>query len=218
MALAIFDLDNTLIDGDSDHAWGEFLVEIGAVDPQLYKKMNDKFYQDYKDGCLNIYEYLDFSLEPLTRFEEAQLLEWRAQFVETKIKPIIPNAAKAKVQEHKNKGDQLLIITATNRFVTEPIAELFGIEELLAIELERKESRYTGKPTGTLSFQEGKITRLKAWLEEKNIDMSGAWFYSDSHNDLPLLDLVDFPVAVSPDPTLEEQAKLKGWQTITLRD
>ena len=218
MALAIFDLDNTLIDGDSDHAWGEYLVEIGAVDPQLYKKMNDKFYQDYKDGCLNIFEYLDFSLEPLTRFEEAQLLDWRAEFIETKIKPIIPQAAIEKVQEHRNKGDQLLIITATNRFVTEPIAKLFGIDELLAIELERENSRYTGKPTGTLSFQEGKITRLNTWLAEKNLDMAGAWFYSDSHNDLPLLDLVDFPVAVSPDPTLEEQASLKGWQTITLRD
>ena len=218
MTLAIFDLDNTLIGGDSDHAWGEFLVEQGVVDANVYREANDRFYEDYKAGALNIFEYLEFALAPLAEHDPEALHQWREQFVREKIQPLMLPKAAALVAEHRSKGDTLLIITATNRFVTEPIAEALDIPHLIATEPEHIDGRYTGKVAGTPSFQEGKIHRLQDWLQEHQIDMQGSYFYSDSHNDLPLLEQVSFPVAVDPDDTLRATSEQRGWPIITLRD
>jgi len=218
VALAIFDLDNTLIAGDSDHAWGEYLVEKGIVDSEHHQAQNDKFYADYLEGNLDIYEYLDFSLAPLAKHDKAQLETWRTDFFESKIRPLILAKGRALIEKHRNQGDIPLIITATNRFVTQPIANELGIEHLIAIELEETESGYTGKPTGTPSYKDGKITRLKEWLIKQDTDMSDAYFYSDSHNDLPLLKLVDYPVAVDPDDILREHSETHDWPILSLRD
>ncbi|MCP5162612.1 MAG: HAD family hydrolase [Hahellaceae bacterium] len=217
MTLAIFDLDNTLIAGDSDHAWGEFLVEQGIVDQQVYKKANDQFYQDYLDGKLDMMRYLEFSLAPLAAHTTEQLLTWRANFVETKIRPLLLTQALELLQTHRQQGDYLLIITATNRFVTEPIAELLGVDALIATDPEIINGQYTGKIVGTPSFQHGKVTRLEQWLNENRQSLSDSWFYSDSHNDLPLLQQVDRPVAVDPDQTLFKYASEQGWPIISLR-
>ncbi len=218
MALAIFDLDNTLIGGDSDHAWGEFLVEQGVVDATLYRQANDRFYEDYQAGALDILQYLEFALAPLAAHEPRTLHQWREQFIREKIQPLMLPKAEALISEHRGKGDTLLIITATNRFVTEPIAEALDIPNLIATEPEHIDGRYTGKVAGTPSFQEGKIHRLEDWLREQNTDMEGSYFYSDSHNDLPLLEQVSFPVAVDPDDTLRATSEQRGWPIITLRD
>ena len=217
MALAIFDLDNTLIAGDSDHAWGEYLVEIDVVDHAVYKQANDKFYQDYKDGCLDIHEYLEFALAPLAKHSIAQLHEWREQFLNEKIRPILLPQATALIDEHKQKGDTLLIITATNRFVTERIAETLGISNLIATEPEIIDQGYTGKVQGTPSFKEGKITRLKEWLVENPHDLKGSFFYSDSHNDIPLMELVENPIAIDPDDSLKQHAQNNNWPVRSLR-
>ncbi len=217
LALAIFDLDNTLLAGDSDHAWGQFLVEIGAVDPFKFKQVNDRFLEDYQHGRLDIAEYLRFALQPLAQTPLAQLHKWRADFFNSHIKPIILSRGQDLVNEHKNKGDDLLIITATNQFVTEPIAHYLGIDELIATLPEMIDGQYTGNFSGTPSFQEGKITRLNDWLKDKNLSLDGASFYSDSHNDLPLLRKVDIPVAVDPDPILRKEAEKNGWRILSLR-
>ena len=185
MALAIFDLDNTLLNGDSDHAWGEYLVEKGIVDAGVYKQANDQFLNDYQTGRLNILEYLEFALKPLSTNDIKLLNTWRKDFLEQKIKPIMLPKAFELLEKHKKQGDFLLIITATNRFVTELIASEFGVDDLIATEPEMENSRYTGKVYGTPSFQEGKITRLNEWLAGKEYTLDGAYFYSDSHNDLP---------------------------------
>ncbi|WP_028299722.1 HAD family hydrolase [Oceanospirillum beijerinckii] len=217
MSLAIFDLDNTLIAGDSDHAWGEFLVEQGIVDAQVYKDANDRFYQDYLAGTLDIMEYLAFSLAPLAEHEPQQLQRWHQQFMQEKIEPILLNKAFEKLAWHKEQGHFILIITATNRFVTEPIAERLGVHELIAIEPEVIDGRYTGQVAGIPSFKEGKVTRLNKWLEDKDYDLADTWFYSDSHNDLPLLKLVGKPIAVDPDQQLKETAEQSGWPVISFR-
>jgi HAD superfamily hydrolase (TIGR01490 family) len=217
VALAIFDLDNTLLAGDSDHAWGQFLVDEGIVDTGQFKRANDRFYQDYLDGSLDIQKYLEFSLEPLTRHSMEELVILRHRFVETRIKPIMLPAAIALLAQHRNRGDYLMIITATNRFVTEPIARLFGVDHLIATDPELLNNRYTGRISGVPSFQAGKVTRLNHWLEHSSESLEGAFFYSDSHNDLPLLELVDTPVAVDPDKTLEAFAKERGWKILSLR-
>lgn len=217
MGLAIFDLDNTLIAGDSDHAWGEFLTEHGIVDARVYKEANDRFYQDYVDGTLDIMEYLAFSLSPLAKHEPEQLDRWHQQFMQEKIEPILLEKAFEKLKWHKDQGDFVLIITATNRFVTEPIARRLDVDDLIAIEPEVIDGRYTGKVSGVPSFQEGKVTRLNDWLQGKDYDLSQTWFYSDSHNDLPLLRLVGKPVAVDPDTALEEEARTKDWPVISFR-
>ncbi|KZY79167.1 phosphoserine phosphatase, partial [Oleiphilus sp. HI0071] len=191
MALAIFDLDNTLIAGDSDHLWGEFLVEKNIVDAELFKQKNDEFYQDYVDGKLDIYKYIEFSLSPLAENDIATLDALHEEFMAAIIRPIMLAKAKQLIEEHRKKGDTLLVITATNRFVTEPIVNEFGIDNLLAIEVEQVNGRYTGKSAGVPSFKEGKVTRLQDWLKETGHDLHGAYFYSDSHNDIPLLELVD---------------------------
>lgn len=217
MNLAIFDLDNTLIAGDSDHAWGEFLTEKGIVDAQVYKDANDRFYQQYQDGTMDIMEYLNFSLKPLAENEPEQLHAWHRQFMQEKIEPILLDKAFAKLDWHREQGDYILIITATNRFITEPIAERLGVDELIAIEPEMIDGRYTGKVAGIPSFKEGKVTRLNNWLSNKHFDLADTWFYSDSHNDLPLLRLVGKPVAIDPDEALEKEAQEKGWPVESFR-
>jgi HAD superfamily hydrolase (TIGR01490 family) len=218
VALAIFDLDNTLIAGDSDHLWGEFLVEKNIVDAELFKQKNDEFYQDYVDGKLDIYKYIEFSLSPLAENDIATLDALHEEFMAAIIRPIMLAKAKQLIEEHRKKGDTLLVITATNRFVTEPIVNEFGIDNLLAIEVEQVNGRYTGKSAGVPSFKEGKVTRLQDWLKETGHDLHGAYFYSDSHNDIPLLELVDTPMVVDGDEQLLDHAKQKNWKCISLRD
>lgn len=217
MALAIFDLDNTLIAGDSDHAWGEYLVEKGVVDATLYKQANDRFLQDYQNGLLDINAYLEFALKPLSIHPIEQLHDWRQDFFETKIRPIMLPKAFDLLQQHRDQGDYLLIITATNRFVTEPIALAFEVDDLIATEPEKINNRYTGRVAGTPSFKEGKITRLQEWLTNNQQQMQGAFFYSDSHNDIPLLEQVEFPVGVDPDEILRLTCKQNNWPIQSLR-
>ena len=217
MNLAIFDLDNTLIGGDSDHAWGEFLCEKGIVDKQEYSRANDYFYEQYKSGTLDIIEYLDFALRPLTQYSQAQLDELHQQFMAEKIAPIMLPKAKELLANHKANGDYLLIITATNSFITAPIAEALGVDAILATDPEMIDGKYTGKVAGTPCFQDGKVTRLNTWLEDNDFSLTGSYFYSDSHNDLPLLKKVDNPVAVNPDETLEAYAADQLWPVLDLR-
>jgi HAD superfamily hydrolase (TIGR01490 family) len=218
LALAIFDLDNTLIAGDSDHLWGEFLVEKALVDADYFKARNDAFYQDYVNGTLDMTAYLDFSLAPLAEHGKDKLNILHEEFMAGYIQPIMLNKARMLLNQHRAKDDTLLIITATNRFVTAPIAKALGVDHLLAIELEEKDGRYTGEVSGVPSYREGKITRLNAWLKNQDCSMEGAYFYSDSHNDLPLLETVAQPIAVDPDEKLADIAKRRGWQIISLRD
>ncbi len=217
MSLAIFDLDNTLLGGDSDHAWGEFLVEKEIVDPAHYQQANDHFYQCYQAGNLDILEYLAFALKPLAEHSKAQLDDWHQQFMLEKVAAMRLDKADALLEKHRLAGDTLLIITATNIFITGPIAAALGVDEILATEPEFDGERYTGKVSGTPCFQEGKVIRLKRWLEQHQRDLEGSFFYSDSHNDLPLLELVDKPVAVDPDEQLREIAEQRDWPVISLR-
>lgn len=218
MGLAIFDLDNTLLADDSDYLWGQFLVDSGIVDATYYKQENERFYQEYKQGKLDIYEFLNFSLKPLADNSLNDLYRWRELFIATVIHPILLPAAQELVNQHKRRGDTLLVITATNSFVTEPIINLYGIENFLATTPELIDNQYTGKVAGTPCFQEGKVTRLHLWLNETGHTLEKSWFYSDSHNDLPLLKLVDHPVAVNPDNALAQYAEDSDWPIISLRD
>ncbi len=217
MSLAIFDLDNTLIADDSDYLWGQFLVDQGIVDKDLYEQANNKFYEDYKQGSLDIVEFLRFSLRPLANNEPEQLYQWRAQFVAEIITPILLQPAQQLVDKHRKRGDTLVIITATNRFVTEPIAKLYGIEHLLATTPEMLDGRYTGRFTCAPCYREGKVQLLTEWLKSSQETLENSWFYSDSHNDLPLLNLVTHPVAVDPDEKLRQVASASGWSIISLR-
>ncbi len=217
MSLAIFDLDNTLLGGDSDYLWGQFLVEQGLVDGEYYERENQRFYDRYQAGTLDIHEFLAFMLRPLAENPLTELLNRRARFIEAKIRPILLPRAAELVARHRNAGDTLLIVTATNRFVTEPIAELLNVPHLLATEPEFAEGRYTGHPCGIPCFQHGKVKRLDEWLDATGHDLTDSWFYSDSHNDLPLLDRVVHPVAVDPDAVLAEHARRRGWPIISLR-
>ena len=217
MSLAIFDLDNTLLAGDSDHLWGEFLAEQGIVNAQWYRSENERFYEAYKAGTLNIYEFLAFSLKPLADNDLRQLMNWHRLYMQQKIEPIILPKALAQIAQHREQGDHLMIITATNQFVTQPIAAKLGIETLLATQPEFENNRYTGKVTGIPCFQEGKVHRLQAWLQQSGHDLNGSWFYSDSHNDIPLLRTVCNPVAVDPDPLLARHAQIHGWAIMSFR-
>ncbi|KTG29054.1 phosphoserine phosphatase [Idiomarina sp. WRN-38] len=218
MSLAIFDLDNTLLSIDSDHAWGEFLVEQGAVDPVAYREANERFLADYNAGTLDMAAFLEMALKPLAENTPEQLAAWHQQFMASKIEPHILPKAEELLARHRTKGDTLLIITATNRFITGPIAERLGVDNLIAVEPEMVNGRYTGRVDGVPSYREGKVIRLQAWLEAQDITMDGAWFYSDSHNDLPLLEKVDHPVAVDPDDTLRKVAEERNWRIMSLRD
>lgn len=218
MSLAIFDLDNTLLSIDSDHAWGEFLLEQGAVDPVAYREANERFMADYNAGTLDMAAFLEMALKPLADNSPEQLTAWHQQFMASKIEPHILPKAEELLARHRTKGDTLLIITATNRFITAPIAERLGIDHLIAVNPEVHAGRYTGRVSGIPSYREGKVTRLNQWLEQQDISMDGAWFYSDSHNDLPLLEKVDHPVAVDPDDTLRKVAEERQWRIMSLRD
>ncbi len=217
MSLAIFDLDNTLIAGDSDYLWGQYLSEIGAVDGEQYRREHDRFYQEYLEGVLDIHAFLRFQLEPLAKNNVNTLHRWRRRFLEEKIQPILLPKAVELLDRHKRAGDTLLIITATNRFITEPIAGVLGVEHLIATEPEFKEGGYTGEVAGLPSYAAGKVDRLQTWLEEHDQDLQGSWFYSDSHNDLPLLEIVTHPVAVDPDPILQQKSLDRDWPVISLR-
>lgn len=216
MSLAIFDLDNTLIGGDSDYLWSQFLTENGIVDEQ-HQRENQRFYDEYVAGTLNIYEFLTFQLAPLAAHDIDTLLTWRARFLEEKIAPIMLPSATKLIEKHKNSGDTLLIITATNSFVTAPIASNLGIEHLIATEPEMDHGQYTGNVAGTPSFKEGKVERLNCWLKATGHNLDSSWFYSDSHNDLPLLERVTHPVAVDPDEILAKEATAREWPIISLR-
>jgi HAD superfamily hydrolase (TIGR01490 family) len=217
VALAIFDLDNTLLAGDSDYLWGVFLAERGLVDGAEYERENERFYREYRAGSLDIYEFLRFSLRPLRENSTSDLLRWRAEFMHTKIDPIVLPAARALVERHRTVGDTLLIVTATNAFITAPIAERLGVAHLIATVPEQIDGRFTGEVAGTPAFQEGKVIRLNAWLQDRGEDLAGSSFYSDSHNDVPLLERVEHPVAVDPDEALRRHATERGWPVISLR-
>lgn len=217
MKIAIFDLDNTLLAGDSDYLWGEFLVEQGLVDGDEYRRENDRFYQEYKAGTLDIYEFLAFSLKPLSEHDTDELKRLHRQFMAEKIQPIMLPAAVDLIEKHKQANATPLIITATNRFVTEPIAKAFGVDTIIATEPEFLNNRYTGKVAGIPCFQHGKVERLNQWLRETGLSLTESWFYSDSHNDIPLLSLVSHPIAVDPDLSLIRHAEQHGWSIISLR-
>jgi HAD superfamily hydrolase (TIGR01490 family) len=216
--LALFDLDNTLLDGDSDHQWAQFLIEEGVLHAGDYHAKNEWFYERYKDGTLDIHEFLDFQLAPIARRPRAELDAWHAQFMQRKIRPIILPRAGELIARHA--GDLTAIVTATNRFITAPIAAELGVGHLLATDIEEADGTFTGKPRGTPTFREGKIRRVDEWLAGRGERLSDyeSWFYSDSLNDLPLLERVDHPVAVDPDATLRQTAQERGWEVISLRD
>lgn len=218
MALAIFDLDNTLLGGDSDFLWGRYLCENNIVDPEAYRLANEHYYQQYQDGNLDIYEFLNFVFTPLAKYDLEQLQSWRAEYLKQKIEPIILPAAKELIAQHRDAGDTLMIITATNSFITSPIAEMLEIEHLIATEPEFIEGRFTGNVAGIPSFHQGKVERLNNWLSEHQMSLAGSVFYSDSHNDIPLLELVDTAVAVDPDPKLHAVAHQRGWKILSLRE
>ncbi|HZM47741.1 MAG TPA: HAD family hydrolase [Burkholderiales bacterium] len=217
--LALFDLDNTLLAGDSDFEWAQFLIEQGVLDREVYEARNQAFYEQYKAGMLDIREFLDFQLKPLSRHPRTVLDAWHREFMSRKILPIMRPAARALVARHA--GDLRVLISATNTFVTGPIAAAFGIPELIATEPEERGGEFTGAVSGTPCFREGKVERLETWLAARGrtlASFSESWFYSDSLNDLPLLSRVTHPVAVDPDETLRAHAERLGWPVISLGD
>jgi len=220
MNLALFDLDNTLLAGDSDFQWAQFLIEQRVLDREVYEARNVEFYEQYKAGTLDIHEFLDFQLKPLSRHPRSQLDAWHSDFMQNRILPIITPAARKLVEEHTLAGDLCVIITATNSFVTAPIARALKVANLIATEPEQKGGEFTGRVSGLPCFREGKIARLESWLDEHNLTWLSfleSWFYSDSLNDLPLLKKVTHPVAVDPDATLKAHAERNGWPIISLR-
>jgi HAD superfamily hydrolase (TIGR01490 family) len=220
MRLALFDLDNTLLAGDSDYEWGQFLVDRGVLDRESYEAQNRAYYDQYVAGTLDIHEFLGFALRPLAAHEPADLERWHAEFMAARIRPMIGAPARALVKKHLDAGDLCAIITATNSFVSRPIANEFGVEHLIATEPERKNGRFTGKVAGIPCFREGKVQRLDEWLAGRGrrlADFAESTLYSDSHNDLPLLERVKRPVAVDPDAQLGAEARRRGWSVISLR-
>jgi HAD superfamily hydrolase (TIGR01490 family) len=220
MNLILFDLDNTLIAGDSDFEWAQFLISKGVLDREVHEARNLEFYEQYKAGTLDIQAFLDFQLAPLARHPREELDAWHAEFMANHIRPLIGAAARSLVQRHLDDGSLVAIVTATNSFVTGPIAREFGIAHLIATIPAQENGRFTGKPRGTPSFKTGKIERVESWLEAMGLWWSSfeqSWFYSDSLNDLPLLAKVSHPVAVDPDDTLRAHAAAQGWPMISLR-
>ncbi|MFB3116719.1 MAG: HAD family hydrolase [Gammaproteobacteria bacterium] len=217
MDLAIFDLDNTLLAGDSDYLWGQFLGENGYVDAEAHQKENDRYYDDYLKGDLDIYAFLEFQFRPLADNDMKTILSWRERFLDEKIRPVMLPKALKLVEDHRNMGHKLMIITATNSFITAPIVQLFNIDDLIAAEPEMTNGEFTGKLSGTPSFAEGKVTRYEQWLQENNYQPGTSWFYSDSHNDIPLLNMVTHPIAVDPDDLLKIEAEKRDWPIMSLR-
>ena len=218
MRLALFDLDNTLLAGDSDFEWAQFLIAKGVLDREVYEARNQAFYDQYKAGTLDIHEFLDFQLKPLSRHPRSQLDAWHAEFLRERIAPMVAKGTPALLARHRD--DVRVIVTATNRFVTAPIAALLGIEHLIATEPEEVGGEFTGRVAGTPSFRDGKVSRLDEWLAGRGAAWAGveeSWFYSDSLNDLPLLARVRHPVAVDPDATLKAHAEAHGWPVLSLR-
>jgi HAD superfamily hydrolase (TIGR01490 family) len=218
--LALFDLDNTLLAGDSDYAWAQFLIGRGVLDAAQYEARNDEFFRRYQAGTLDILEFLDFQLAPLARRPRAELDAWHRDFMRERIVPMILPKARALVARHREHGDACVILTSTNAFITAPIARELGVPHLLATELELCDEGYTGRPAGTPCFREGKIERLNGWLASRGETLASyaaSWFYSDSLNDLPLLERVTNPVAVDPDDTLRRIAAERGWPVISLK-
>ncbi|HLP96833.1 MAG TPA: HAD family hydrolase [Sideroxyarcus sp.] len=220
MNLALFDLDNTLLSGDSDFEWSQFLIEQGVLDRELFEAKNLAFYEQYKAGTLDIHEFLDFQLKPLARHARKVLDAWHEEFMRRKVRPMMGDKARALVAQHKAAGDVCVIITATNSFVTAPIAREFGIEHLIATDPEQMGGEFTGRVAGVPSFRDGKVLRMESWLAERGWGWGSfgeSCFYSDSLNDLPLLSRVQRPVAVDPDDTLRKHAQKQGWAIISLR-
>jgi HAD superfamily hydrolase (TIGR01490 family) len=218
--LALFDLDNTLLAGDSDYNWSLFLIRQGLLDAKTHHERNEQFYQDYKNGSLDIIEFLKFQLVPLSQHTKKFLDELHLKYMEEVIRPMMTDKAQALVDQHKAAGDLCVVITATNSFVTKPIATAYGIENLIGSDPEMKDGEYTGGVSGTPSFQEGKVTRIKEWLAERGKsldDFNKSYFYSDSHNDLALMKIVSDPVAVNADEILSAYANEQGWPHISLR-
>ncbi len=217
MTLAAFDLDNTLIAGDSDRLWGHFLVSRG-YGPVTLKQRHEHYHRLYQQGRLDVMEFLHFQLQTLAGQPMEQLLRWREEYIEQQIRPrLLPRAARL-IEHHRSMRHRPLIITATNRFLTEPIAALYGIADLLATEPELRDGHYTGRIQGSPCYAEGKLVHLQHWMNHTAETLQDAWFYSDSRNDLPLLERVSHPVAVDPDPVLQETAACRGWETISLRE
>jgi len=220
MNLALFDLDNTLLSGDSDFEWSQFLIEQGVMEREVFEVKNHTFYEQYKAGTLDIHEFLEYQLRPLSRHSRHVLDGWLKEFVQQKMLALIGAPAKKLVAQHQAAGDICVIITATNSFVTAPIARQFGVENLIATEPEHKDGEFTGQLADIPCFREGKITRLENWMTQRGWgwdSFSHSCFYSDSLNDLPLLGKVKSPIAVDPDPTLRAHAEQNGWQIISLR-
>ncbi len=218
--LALFDLDNTLLAGDSDYNWSLFLIKQGLLDEKTHHERNEQFYLDYKNGNLDIYKFLAFQLKPLSEHSVADLNALHAKYMDSVIRPMMTKKAQDLVNQHKARGDLCLVITATNSFVTKPIAQAYGIAHLIGTDPEMVNGAYTGGVAGVPSFQEGKVTRLKLWLAERGqvlADFEQSYFYSDSHNDLPLMKLVTHPVAVDADAKLTDYAQQHGWPHISLR-
>ena len=219
MQLALFDLDHTLLTGDSDYEWTQYLVSKGIVDRTTHEARNAEFYEQYKAGIMDIHEFLDFQLRPLADHTRADLEAWHADFMETQIRPRLSQKARELVRKHLDAGDICAMVTATNSFVTGPIARELGIPHLIATIPAQENGRFTGKPRGLPSFREGKIARVDAWLESMGLwwnNFQRSWFYSDSHNDLPLLLRVTDPVVVDPDATLRAYAENAGWPTLSI--
>lgn len=220
MNLALFDLDNTLLNGDSDFEWSQFLIEQGVLDRELFEAKNLAFYEQYKAGTLNIGEFLDFQLKPLSRHARKLLDEWHEEFMRRKVRPMMGEKGRDLVARHQQAGDVCVIVTATNSFVTAPIARAFGVAHLIATEPEENDGEFTGNVAGIPSFREGKVVRMENWLSGRGWSWESfeeTWFYSDSLNDLPLLSKVGHPVAVDPDATLRAHAEKHGWPVISLR-
>jgi len=216
MTVALFDLDNTLLSGDSDHEWGNFLIKKGLVDEKLYKDANDDFHLQYREGRLDIFEYTAFSFQPLSEHTVEELDLLHEEFMATVISPMIGRKALQLVQTHRNQGHVLAVITATNHFITGPIVKRFDIPNLIATNVKLENGRFSNKIDGTPCFREGKVERIKEWLAENNEDLEGSFFYSDSHNDLSLMELVTTAIAVDPDDALAAIAKNRQWETISL--
>ena len=217
MPLALFDLDETLLAGDSDYLWGQYLVEKGAVDADYYEKSNQHFYDQYKQGTLDIYEFSRFAFKPLSAFPMHMLKAWREEFLQQKIKPIMTRKGIERMQQHRQSGDTIVIITATNHFITEPIAKLYGVDQLLATLPEIINGKYTGE-CASPCFADQKLDRLKEWCDTAQQSMQNSVAYSDSRNDIPLLSAVTQAYAVDPDPALRAHAKQQQWPIISFRD